>query len=103
MTGRCAVCGKYGIVERHHIIHGRGKRKRCETEQSVISLCPDCHRGTYGVHGKHGKALDMELKRRLQAGYFRDGYDEEAVREMMGGKLVLDEKGEIAGARKDSL
>lgn len=97
MTGRCAVCGRYGLVERHHIIHGRGKRRQCETEKSVIDLCSDCHRGTYGVHGKYGKALDTMLKRKLQTSYFKEGYSEEEIRELMGGKLVLDEGGEIAG------
>ena len=39
----------------------------------------------------------MERKRRLQAEYFRNGYDGEKVRELTGGKLVLTEGGEVAG------
>lgn len=99
MTGECVNCKRYGIVERHHVVHGRGKRRECETSESVVYLCPICHRGSRGVHGKDGYALDMRLKRDLQTRYFARGHEEQDVRRLMGGKLVLDEKGEIAGAR----
>jgi hypothetical protein len=39
------------------------------------------------VHGKNGKELDLRLKRELQEKYFRGGYTEDEVRELMGGKL----------------
>jgi len=32
-----------------------------------IPLCPDCHRGTNGVHGKNGHELDFRLKQEAQA------------------------------------
>nr|DAQ66447.1 MAG TPA: HNH endonuclease, GmR87, NESG, Structural Genomics.6A [Caudoviricetes sp.] len=86
MIGCCLVCGREGTVHRHHIIHGRGKRKQQETPYSVIPLCPACHSQ---VHGKQGHALDTWLKQRLQALYFAEGYTEEEVRRLMGGKLVL--------------
>lgn len=99
MTGECANCKRYGTVERHHIVHGRGKRRECETPESVVLPCPLCHRGSRGVHGKEGHALDMRLRRELQARYFAQGCEEQEVRRLMGGKLVLDSEGEIAGAR----
>lgn len=84
---KCEVCGSTYLVQRHHIVHGRGKRKQCETDLSVINLCWNCHHGDYGVHGKNGKELDLRLKRELQGKYFRRGYTEDEVRELMGGKL----------------
>lgn len=82
------------MVEAHHIIKGRGKRKACETGQSTIMLCYEHHRGTYGVHGKQGHELDMRLKLQLQATYYNMGKGEEEIRKLMGGKLYLVE-GEI--------
>jgi hypothetical protein len=86
---QCKICGSTNIVEEHHIIKGRGKRKACETEQSKVMLCYEHHRGTYGVHGKNGKELDMLLKLQLQATYYEMGKKEEDIRELMGGKLYL--------------
>lgn len=84
--GLCEVCYQPGS-ELHHIIKGKGKRKEHETIESIILLCWDCHRGTYGVHGREGKKLDLRLKRQLQETYFSQGYTEIEVREMLGGKL----------------
>lgn len=84
--GLCEVCYAPG-AELHHIIHGKGKRKQHETVESVVLLCWECHRGTYGVHGREGRKLDLQLKKQLQERYFKQGYSEKEVREMMGGKL----------------
>jgi len=75
------------MVEMHHIVFGSGKRTQHENEHSVILLCWHCHRGTNGVHGKNGRKLDLHLKRCLQKKYFSMGYNENEVRELMGGKL----------------
>jgi len=90
----CYICGSNYLVEGHHIVHGRGKRKQCETLYSQRDLCWYHHHGTFGVHGKHGHELDMRLHLELQAKYFSLGYDEMKVRDLMGGKLYLRE-GEI--------
>lgn len=84
--GLCEVCYAPG-AELHHIIYGKGKRKQHETVESVVLLYWDCHRGTYGVHGREGRKLDLQLKKQLQERYFKKGYSEKEVREMMGGKL----------------
>lgn len=82
----CENC--YGPGEEfHHIVKGRGRRKQHERVESVVLLCRKCHRGTNGVHGKNGRKLDLKLKRRLQEEYLNQGYTEDEVREMMGGKL----------------
>ena len=100
MIGRCGLCGAYGEIERHHIVKGRGKRRECETKESVVYLCADCHRGTYGVHGRDGHTLDIYLRRELQAAYFAQGRSEIDVRRLMGGKLMMDDKGEVYGWTK---
>ena len=85
--GLCEVCHSPKMVQLHHIVGGNGKRKQHENKYSVIALCYDCHHGTYGVHGREGKELDLKLKLELQKKYFSMGYTEEEVRKMMGGKL----------------
>lgn len=84
--GLCEVCYAPG-TELHHIIHGKGKRKQHETIESVVLLCYECHRGTYGVHGKNGSKLNRQLKIGLQEKYKSLGYSEEEIRELMGGKI----------------
>lgn len=86
--GLCEVCGSSYLLQHHHIVSGRGKRKEHENKHSVILLCWDCHHGSeYGVHGKNGRDLNLYLKRKLQKKYFSIGYKEEEARKMMGGKL----------------
>ena len=85
--GRCEICGSRYMVQIHHIVHGRGKRKQCETEESLIAVCWDHHHGDKGVHGRDGHTLDIKLKQRLQKRYEEQGRTEEEVRELMGGKL----------------
>lgn len=80
-------CGRYNINQLHHIVHGRGKRKKCETEQSVICLCFDHHYIDTGVHGKNGHNMDIDLKLQLQNTYRNMGKGEAEIRRLMGGKL----------------
>lgn len=81
----CYVCQRVGDMRKHHIIHGRGKRKACETRESLVDICYDCHRL---VHSRNGAHLDKCLKLHLQEIYFKKGYTEEEVRRLMGGKLL---------------
>ena len=37
--------------------------------------------------GKNGRELNLKLKVKLQETYFKQGYSEEEVRKLMGGKL----------------
>ncbi len=65
--GVCEVCGGTYLLQMHHKIHGKGKRKLCENKYSIGLLCWYCHHSTkYGIHGKNGKKLDLELKKQLQ-------------------------------------
>jgi len=88
----CSICGSTNLVQNHHIVHGRGKRKQCETPQDQIDLCWEHHYGTFGVHGREGHALDMKLKLDLQLVYFELGYTNEKTRELMGGRLYFEEE-----------
>ena len=58
---QCLVCGSWNI-EDHHIFFGQAKRKLSEKYGLKVWLCPTHHRGTYGVHGREGHKLDVELK-----------------------------------------
>lgn len=85
--GLCEWCGNSEMVQLHHIINGNGKRKQHESVESVIALCWTHHHGTMGVHGREGKELDRTLKIKLQETYKEQGYSEDEIRRMMGGKL----------------
>lgn len=85
----CEICGSGHMVQKHHIVGGRGKRRQCETKDSVIYLCWAHHHGKYGVHGKYGHTLSMQLKLQLQATYFNQGLSKDEVMRLMGGKLYL--------------
>lgn len=67
----CHECGRTDIVELHHCIHGTANRKLSTKYHLLVGLCPDCHRGTYGVHGTYGHLLDMKLKREAQEAFER--------------------------------
>ena len=83
--GSCEVCGGYtgDRLELHHIV----RRKVEANKDNCIMLCWEHHKGTYGVHGREGRALDLKLKKRLQEVYYSQGYTDDEVRLKMGGKL----------------
>lgn len=67
MQGECRVCGRQGYVERHHALHGSNRKKCNRYPLLIFPLCPSCHRGHRGVHGRDGHELDLKLKREAQA------------------------------------
>lgn len=62
----CYYCGKTEDVELHHCIHGKVGRKLATQYHLLVGLCPDCHRGKYGVHGKYGREKDLKLQAEAQ-------------------------------------
>ena len=60
--GTCFVCGRVCGTHLHHIFYGAKQRRIADKEGLVVYLCPDCHEGTYGVHGKNGSELNYSLK-----------------------------------------
>lgn len=61
----CYECGTVAI-ELHHIMF-RSQMKQLENcKLNFVYLCPECHRGTNGVHGKNGHDLDQKFKLMFQ-------------------------------------
>ena len=54
------------MLEEHHIFKGKN-RNNSEKFGLKVWLTVEQHKGTNGVHGKHGNELDMKLKRLGQA------------------------------------
>ena len=76
-NGICYVCGREGYTELHHCFFGGGRRKIADREGLTCYLCPDCHRGTNGVHGKNGERLNYSLKEIAQEAWeakFKESY-----------------------------
>ena len=94
--GECYVCGRIGFTELHHIYYGQKQRRISDREGLVVYLCPECHKGTRGVHGRDGAQLGYSLKEIAQEAWemkYKEAYPyknhaEEAAREafirMMG-------------------
>lgn len=93
--GLCEVCQSPYLVQLHHIVGGRGKRKQHETKESVIALCWHHHYGNKGAHGKDGKPFVTKLRLQLQEKYFSQGKTEEEVRRLMGDKLEIEQGEEL--------
>ena len=47
MIGECHLCGRYGAVEKHHMLHGTGKRMLADKDKLTCLLCPECHRALH--------------------------------------------------------
>lgn len=60
--GICFACGRRKPTEYHHILFGHGLRPIADREGLTCYLCAECHRGTYGVHGREGNTLNRKLK-----------------------------------------
>lgn len=65
MTNYCKICGN-PYVELHHVIY-RSENKNLENcKLNFVYLCPEHHRGTFGVHGSKGATLNRKLKLEFQ-------------------------------------
>lgn len=62
---RECICGCQA-TEMHHIMFRSQVKALEKCELNQIYLCSQCHRGTYGVHGKNGHELDQKLKKQFQ-------------------------------------
>lgn len=61
----CPICGAVA-TELHHIMFKSQVKQLENCKSNHIYLCQECHRGTKGVHGKDGHALDKKLKLMFQ-------------------------------------
>ena len=55
----CAVCGDRP-VELHHIREGQGMGQRAKN-WLVVPLCPECHRGSIGLHGDRTRMRILKM------------------------------------------
>lgn len=67
----CFFCGSERDLERHHCLKGTANRKLAEKDGLWVWLCPDCHRGTWGVHGYKGHELDVTLKKAAEYAWLK--------------------------------
>ena len=65
---RCYICGRYGSMQEHHMMHGTANRRNAEHYGLKVYLCPRCH---HRVHCEPGGELDLELKKLAQTGFER--------------------------------
>ena len=70
--GVCFACGAHTKTEKHHIFEGVALRPISERLGLWVYLCPVCHRGTDGVHGREGDRLNRQLKDTAQRLWERD-------------------------------
>ena len=56
----CQICGKRA-TDKHHMIHGRGRRAKADKYGLIISVCRQCHRR---IH--EDRALDLEIIKSAQ-------------------------------------
>jgi hypothetical protein len=65
----CRLCLRLGHgpqpAEVHHIRTGQGAAQRA-SDFLTVPLCPDCHRGSHGIHGdrarlRQAKVTEMDL------------------------------------------
>ena len=101
----CYECGMLA-TELHHIMF-RSQMKQLENcKLNFVYLCPECHRGTNGVHGKNGHKLDKKYKlmfqNKLEILFSKKLLTKEDIKETLGikdkptdslCKLIKSEKG----------
>lgn len=85
---QCWVCESLP-VEKHHCIHGIGKRAKAEKNGLWVWLCPEHHRGTFGVHGREGHELDLILEQTAQQAFEKNHSRDEWME--LFGRNYLDE------------
>lgn len=74
------ISGSTYNLEEHHIFFGTANRKISEKQGFKVWLTLEEHRGTYGVHGKNGKKLDLKLKQDAQRKYEETHTREEFIK-----------------------
>ena len=74
------ISGSTYNLEEHHIFFGTANRKVSEKNGFKVWLTTEEHRGTYGVHGKFGRDLDIKLKQDAQRKYEETHTREEFIK-----------------------
>lgn len=87
----CWVCGRTVNLELHHCIHGTANRTLADKYGLYVYLCPACHRGTNGVHGKNGHQRDVTLKNVAQRAWEAVYGSREEFRAIFGKSFIDDD------------
>lgn len=74
------ISGSTYNLEEHHIFFGTANRKVSEKNGLKVWLTVEEHKGTYGVHGKYGRDLDIKLKQDAQRKYEKTHTREEFIK-----------------------
>ena len=61
----CRICGN-GCAELHHIVYRSQSVSIKNCKLNHIYLCPEHHRGKFGVHSKNGYKLNIQIKLEMQ-------------------------------------
>jgi len=85
-VGECEYCGTWDYIQLHHAVGGNGRRLVHESKESVWGLCKSCHDH---LHGMNGAEMNYTLKRWTQERYKEQGYCDEEIRDLMGGRLYV--------------
>jgi len=77
----CYITGSINNIHKHHIYFGSANRKISEDNGFWIYLQGCWHnQSEFGVHGKYGHALDIQLKQMCQAEYEKTHSREEFIK-----------------------
>lgn len=90
--GICDVCKTSGIVEEHHAIYRSQSTALRDCKLNLFKLDYECHRGTYGVHGKNGHDINMKIKEMIQERLFNELNEETYTLDKVAEILEVDEK-----------
>ena len=95
---RCYITGTTRNLEKHHIYFGRKMRAISDKFGFWVWLTSEFHRGTKGVHGRDGHALDMFLKRECQKAFEKE-YSRELFMRIVEKNYLEECKGEGENGR----
>ncbi|MBU5486494.1 hypothetical protein KQI86_19520 [Clostridium sp. MSJ-11] len=82
----CAICNRPNSEE-HHRIYRSECKPLVKCKKNLVYLCAEHHRGSQGVHGKHGDKLNRKLKIEfqewLQGEFKKDKYTMEEIQKKL--------------------
>lgn len=72
----CYLCGRGGVLETHHVVHGSGRRILADQDGLTVKLCPQCHRNLHDFGWN-----DKDLQKIGMAAWMREyGTKEDFIR-----------------------
>lgn len=83
----CNICGT-SYAETHHVMFRSEVKSLEHCKLNLIDLCIEHHKGTYGVHGSKGAALNNKLKlefqNKLETLFIKGYLTEEDISQVLG-------------------